>query len=131
MICTIRHAAKRICASTFLYWIFTFQMQSWSPSCSKCFKAPWKHFFLLSLKLMYAAARFSRQNFPTPEKFIHQWIACIFLHRLIYFQKEIIKNLGKRYRKNFRWSYHFGQTKMTIFFVEIFFVLSMWYMIFF
>ncbi len=97
--------------------------------------------FLMSLGLVFARklwcfwifdftcieTRFSRQNFIIFPKSIYQWIACVFPHRLVYFRKKRIQNLGEKYPKNSRWSYNFGQVKITTFFSKVFKILITWY----
>jgi len=81
----------------------------------------------LGLDLVYIATRFSSSHFKIFQKAIHQWIASILLHRLIYLWKEKNETLLNKNSKNSRWSYNFGQVKMTTFFSKLYFILIMWY----
>ena len=67
----------------------------------------------------YIVALFLGQNFIIFQKFVHQWIARIFLYRFIYFSKKITKNFRKKILKIFCVLIILARKKVMIFFENL------------
>ncbi len=79
-----------------------------------------------SFNLIHIATRLLNHNFKIFQKPMCQWIARIFLHRLVYPEKKQPKICGEKIQKT-RCSYNFIQEKMTTFFWKFSLMIIMWY----